>query len=361
MDSFRDLISKTAHEKIWFLKKSLTFKVNDIWDANRCCNIIREYLGRAGTIPENGSLAEVLDSKIFTIIDNNRYQHILMTYFFGLAIYNNCKTIKDAVDKNFCNNEKYKDALTKHQDAPFAYLWFLICLFHDLGYQFENDFSRAKNDFGEFSNLKNKTSWTGISILDHLVDVPGYYSGIIENYFLYRIKAHEVYDHGITGGMQLYYDLCRIRNEKFENEQNRAQVIEGYWRPSLDEVFAYAASVVVCHNIFFASNSTTKMIYERYDLSPLINVDKSKKITIQDFPVFFLFCLVDSIEPVKIVKDIDLLDRISYDIKPDNITCQINLKCGCGDRLYKSMYQLNDWLCSVQNKSGENKILTIKI
>jgi hypothetical protein len=350
MISCRKLIMNTATQRNWFLKKNLNFYVKDIWNASESINIIKEYLGEAGTVPAKGSLVGILKFPSDKKIDENRYQHILMTYFFGLAIYNNCSTIKYEIDKGFCTNPEYEDALKKHKNAPFAYLWFLICLFHDLGYQYEDEI--IKFDYSNFSELKKDTMFDGKSIVDNLVGVPTeIYGDIIEKYFNFR-KLNGKFDHGITGGMQLYYDLCKIRKDKYEDTNNRKQVKDGYWRPTLEKVFAYASSVVICHNIFFATKPEDENKYIVSGLCPLINTKKKHKITLQDYPVFFLFCLVDSIEPVKVVKDVDLLKEIMFDISEDKIKCQINLTCGCKDKLIKNISELDDWLCPV-DKDGE--------
>jgi hypothetical protein len=345
MISCRALISYTASRKNWFLNKSINLQAQDIWNSNNCKDVIKEYLRKAGTIPTNGSLAEILVLPSARQIDDNRYQHIIMTYFFGLAIYNNCSIIKDAIDREFCNNFKYDDALTMHKKAAFSYLWFLICLFHDLGYQYE--YGKMEFEYSNFSEFKKDTMFEGKSIVDNLVGVPiEIYGDIIEKYFNFR-KMNGKFDHGIIGGMQLYHDLCKIRETKYNDINNRKKIEQGYWRQSLEKVFAFASSVVVCHNIFFATKPEDENKYIVSGLCPLINTKKKHKITLQYYPVFFLFCLVDSIEPVKVVKDVDLLKEIKYDITSNSIKCQVKLKCGCRDRLIKNISELNDWLCPV--------------
>lgn len=350
---FKTLINNIINsQEEWFHEKSIRNEKNSIWDQSKCKDLITSYMSSAGTDTKRDTIAKVLKSDNLKLIDDIRYQHILITYFFGLAIYSKCSTIKDAIDKKFCNNPIYQDALEKHRDEEFSYLWFLICLFHDLGYQYENDFETSKTKFPDFSALKNKTTINNLrhnqTILDHLDGVPDLYKNIIENYFYLRKFKHNVYDHGIVGGMQLYHDLCDIRQKKHDANHNNA-VENGFWRPSLEKIFAYAASVVICHNIFFATNQEDAKKYRMFGLSSLINTEKKYNITLQDYPVFFLFCLVDTLEPIKVVKDVELLSKILYDISSDKITCQIDLKCGCKDRLIKNIRELDTWLCHVND------------
>jgi len=357
----KTLIEKTAANKSWFLKESLTFSVEDIWNANNCKNIIFEYLGKAGTKPDPGSLAEVLSLTNYKYITPNRYQHILITYFFGLAIYNNCRTIKGSIDRSFCDNKDYKDALTKHRNAPFAYLWFLICLFHDLGYQFENNKSKFEENYSNVSKFKDKTQVDKQSIIDHFVGVPNFYKQIIPEYFDYRVKEMGKFDHGIVGGMLLYHDLCEIRREKVKDKRNKEKVDDGYWRQSLEQVFAYAASVVVCHNIFINTKTENIALYNKYKLSALNNIGGEHKIKFEEFPVFFLFCLVDTLEPIKIIKDPNLLDKICVDFSKNVIKLKINLTCGCKKTLIDNYCEMNDWLCLVQTVQEDNETIKINI
>ena len=128
-------------------------------------------MSSAGTDTKRDTIAKVLKSDNLKLIDDIRYQHILITYFLGLAIYNKCSTIKEAINKEFCNNPIYQDALEKHEREEFSYLWFLICLFHDLGYQYEKDFETSniyitsymdnnllvqKEDYGSFDSVYSK-------------------------------------------------------------------------------------------------------------------------------------------------------------------------------------------------------------
>lgn len=355
---FKTLIEKTTSEETWFLKNSLNLRGKDIWTADKCRNIILKYLEQAGTEPDPETLAEVLSTTNYKYITSNRYQHILITYFFGLAIYDKCETIKRSIDRSFCDNKDYLDALTMHKDAPFAYLWFLICLFHDLGYQYENDTTPQK--CSDFDAIKKKTSIDTVPITDKLIGVPSFYKQIVPEYFYYRVKKRGKFDHGIVGGMQLYRDLCNIRRKKLKDERNKEKADEGYWRESLEQVFAYAASVVICHNIFINTKTENVELYDKYNLSILNNIGGDYKIKFEEFPIFFLFCLVDSLEPIKIIIDSDLLDKICVVFSENVIKFKFNLTCGCKKTLIDKYCEMNDWLCPVQIDE-DNEVITINV
>lgn len=346
MQSFKEIIMfALSREDSWLKQIRKGQEYETIKDEKKCSEILRQNLEKAGTEPEAGSMFEILSPSSVRgeVIDNNRYQHILMTYYFGIALYNKNDYIKGEIDKEL---EQYSDALKKHSDSKFSYVWFLICLFHDLGYQYENEFQCALECWPDFTNLINKTKVIGEkSLLDVLTGIPEFYKPIVQPYFEYRKNEHGVYDHGITGGIKLYHDFCDIRKRKGDN--NPEKVKEGYWNPLLDNVFAFAASIVTCHNIFFADKKSIEK-YKMYHLFSLIKSIPPYPIKISEHPLFFLFCLVDSIEPIKIVKSSDHLEKIEYEIEGTSITCKCNMTCGCKERLYNSVRQLDGWLCHVE-------------
>lgn len=341
-DTFYNLIDSIYCEpQEWIYSKKLQCNNIDIFNPKDCKTFVERYLGSAGTLASPGSLADVLETHT---IDDNRYQHIVFTFFIGLAIYNKCGLINNVINEKFCNDNKYRIALEKHQEAPFAYIWFLICLFHDLGYKYE--YSNLLNtNIKKFDDLINCSKIDDVTIIDKLEGVPDFYHTVVEHYFKYRLMAEKL-DHGICGGFILYHDLCDIRRTHKNNKPR--QFNKGYWKDELELIFAYAASVVLCHNIFFASNPLTKELYIKFKLGSLIT-NKKYKINLKEYPIFFLFCLVDSIEPIKVVKDVKSLKKISIDINYNTLSFKTTLKCGCGEKILNNINSLNDWLCPAQN------------
>lgn len=348
MSSIYNRISKyKENNRDWIYRDNLGVQSIDIFDKSKCKEFIASYLGGAGTLSEPDSLAEVLEiDDDYKNIDKVRYQHIVFTFFIGLIIYDNCRTIRTAIDNNFCDNMMYESALEKHEDAPFAYIWFLICMFHDFGYKFENMRSTTPHKFSTFTDLVKATSISeGDSMLAHITGVPKFYTNMIEPYFNYRKYEMGKLDHGICGGMVLYRDLCNIRKKKEEQETQAFK--NGFWKPSLEQIFSYAASVVICHNMFFESNDS--VLYKKYGLTGLMKDEGEYPIKLEECPIFFLFCLVDSIEPIKVVKNVNLLKRITLEITDRTIKFDTTLTCGCADILKKNFTSLNSWLCKVEN------------
>lgn len=364
----------TNRKDLWEYQKDTEW--GNILCPNYCSQFLIDYLEQAKTSKEDSLLARVLQEEHFHYIENTRYQHIVFTFFLGIRIYNECTEIRSAIIQKFCDEDKYKEALEKHRrdlddkNKPFAYIWFLICLFHDLGYQFENDKKGKIRKFDTYTQLEKETTLEDneeeLCIrLDDFSGVPDFFKPeLIEHYYNYRRYEMGKHDHGISGGMYLFYDLFNIRRKHYKEEKEKVQ--KGYWKKDLEKIFQLASSIVLCHNVFLPDNLKDMELirrYQKYGLDELIglaeNVEKGQyPFMMEDYPIFFLFCLVDSIEPIKVVKDVDHLHNIFWDIQKDSITISTNLTCGCKDRILHNASSLKDWLCQTEiNKDGS---VTIK-
>ena len=205
--------------------------------------------------------------------------------------------------KTLIDNElnKYKYALDPfHKDAPFAYVWFLICFFHDCGYAYEKNLSERQ--FHCFEELTGKYGNLG-----RIEGVPALYENVIKHYFRYRMDGNGrnvgkgVNDHGIVGAHEMYHHFCQIRAEKRKEAEGKNETNK--WVKGLDDVYNLAAWIVACHNIFFANASDKCDIcrFSSYHLYPLMKEDDDYKILMAEYPLFFFLHLIDNIEPMKVL------------------------------------------------------------
>lgn len=134
---------------------------------------------------------------------------------------------------------------------------------------------------------------------------------LIENYFVYRTdsedaRVHKEFlrDHGILAGY-LFYDRF-IKN--FLNHCEGAEPDEkGFickesnlvWNIEQISHAAYVADAIICHNIWMGGERDTEL-YQAYGLSPLLYTEHSEnKLSIKNYPLQFMLCLLDTIEPIK--------------------------------------------------------------
>lgn len=272
-------------------------------------------------------------------IDDARCAHIVFTFLLGVFIYDKAKAIKDTVDIKV--RKLLEDA--RHDDFPF--LWFLICLFHDLGYAEEN----------KKENSKAELCWVCGKKLGKCAGVPQLYEDSYQRYFHYRKTEHKVTDHGIYAGLKMYEDLCKI-----QKEQKKLRPDEDVWRDELVPLYNLASWVVLAHNIWFAKDTKleTCALYKKYSLDELIletesGSIKNYPIKLSEYPVLFLFCLVDLIEPMKRIEKIECCDEIDFEILDDKLAISSRLDCACVKKYFRDIADAKDWFANVEpSKNG---------
>ena len=274
-------------------------------------------------------------------LDDRRIQRIVYSFLIGIHIYEKSKTIRNAID---CKIEKYqKEVSLKNVTAPFSYIWFLICLFHDLGYSQNDGEDLEYNTFNEFVIGKKVKSLRQVS------GVPAYFGKVYKNYYNYRTKHHSRNDHGITAGMIMYNDLCKNRKELEENGCNYT-----YCGKELDKIYNLAGWIILSHNIWHINEDDDPYRAYLYNyLDPLVLKKNEYKIKFKEHPLFFLFCLIDSIEPIKIVKIFSMLKQVYLEANNDKIVIKHELPCGCGNNILKNAEGLNRWLTKTKRINNE--------
>ena len=323
---------------------------HDIFKKDECRKFIEGYFDCAGKNADENTLLRKLENQ--NDISDTRCQHIVVTFFYGLLLYNKCTRIRDSIDK-FLAQDEYKEALENHMDAPFAYVWFIICLFHDLGYTLEYKRGNDK-EYKDYKELSSAKQW------DKGPDgVPEFYKDVLLPYFNYRNGGKDAMnDHGICAGHYLYAELCAVQEKKKKSRSEKK-----WWKDELKDIFNLAAWVVACHNIWTVREDVEEDAekYRKDHLKALI-IGKDKegklcyKIHLHEHPFLFLFCLVDSIEPIKVVKDVTLLDKILLEISGEGVKIDVLLTCACHDKLLENIDNLKSWLTNTSVKGDTGRI-----
>ena len=273
-------------------------------------------------------------------ISKIRCAHIIYTFLLGYYIYQQCNNLRKKIE------QKTKELLNKAgHEHDFAFIWFLITLFHDLGYA-EEDKGR-KSRFGKTMASKLK--------LEQIDGVPSLYEKVYLDYFCYIKKVHKKTDHGIYAGLTMYKVLCDINRIK--------EWDEGIER--LKPLYNLASWVVLSHNIWFVKDTDIDncKIYQKYRLEQLIlktntnngqNEIANYPIKLSQHPLLFLFCLVDLIEPMKRIGCMDCCDKIDFRITKNKLIIESNLDCTSGKKYIENIASANDWL--IKTKKNDNTV-----
>lgn len=317
MKSYHDILQETfRHPEWWNYYNSSILESLDIFDSKDCYRFANDFFHNSRKATSLNTLLIQIDK-----LESSRCQHIVYTYLLGIYFYNNSKKIKYTIDQKINRYNK-----------EFPFIWFLICLFHDLG---------SSNE-----NACIEESITDSIALRQPSGIPRFYKDLYKNYYEYR-KSFSIYDHGITAGLIMYRDLCKIRRIKAHSSHPL------FWGEKLESVYNLAAWIVLCHNIWYAKSidKTTCESYKEYKLDPLIIQSNEYKIHFSKYPLLFLFCLVDSIEAIKVVKSADLLNMIYIDIKETSNNLKLQFDSSLtGDYKMQWMNKVNDlnnWLTCV--------------
>lgn len=327
-------ITNTFRQNKWNYYSDDLMKEINIDNANDCREFIRRFFSVSGKSGELNSIEEIV------LLSDERCQHIVYVFLLGASVYEENSSIRSLVDQQV-QNYKVKYGCTS--DVNFYFIWFLCCLFHDLGYVKED--SKVLVDRIDFQ--KGQTP----------VGVPKVYSRkTIESYWRYRQQNQNSNDHGIYAGIVMYQLLCRIRGAQEKDSWKNEKLS---WEKELEHIYNVASWIVLCHNIWFAREDETYKCqeYKPFNLDSLILGKGEYKININKHPLFFFFCLIDTIEPIKKVKDLSLLSHIDISFSENELIITSNLKCGCGDAYLKSICGLNDWL--IETKRDDNRITII--
>ncbi|CAC9974388.1 hypothetical protein [Flavobacterium panici] len=251
-------------------------------------------------------------------------EHICSVFMMGIIFHENT-SLRSRI-KPGTNDPGYQ---------TFPFIWFLTALFHDNAYQMED-----KQQLTEIHTLPDLIAHFDITHnlfaakfkrCRKLMQVRG-------KYFLFRKKQFGVVDHGLLGGLLLYDRLVKIRRAK-----HRAQEGGLFWGIKLENQYRMAADAISIHNIWIQKPE----IVQKYDLTEFINFEKIK---LNDFPLFYLLAIVDTLEPVKefkkrgfsedvILKSINLsFKRKSIEFSKSD-TCLIDFGV-----LVSRLEYFNDWI-----------------
>lgn len=305
--------------------------------------------------PYSSNKERVLSDKDFSI-DNlpaERVVHMVSSFFIGILI------------EHALQGENHLTAKVDNDDGfPFPYIWFLTCLYHDIGYQFEQNSAfcnrmrnvkrrgphNSRGTLRPFDNnlfrktakslsillFNNRPHDDGINLyqpfyyklLGYANDIrrhPVSYSNgsvvnsswynrmLIQRYYAYRLLAMGVCDHGIIGG---YLFLDRIIKNYVEtyNEECKRQAktpeLENFQKILCDSdrpLCFCKEQLPLFHHISdcIIAHNIYKADDKRKNIYRDFGLealigDNFRPINYQENPLLYILSVADTLDPVKI-------------------------------------------------------------
>lgn len=271
--------------------------------------------------------------RLKSIIDctsEERLSHTASTYLFGMAI-------RDRLNIHF---DLLPLLIKNGTGDAFHFFWAIVCLCHDLGYEFEkgkyslnkmdtskgrkelfkieHDLFEVKNgDLIKFGIDVNKGE--GKWILN-AIELAGKYDKYRRQTDHKDPDHKPVIDHGISGALILYdilyeeYEhLIKERNDaciqRQNTERNSSDIknqgnLDGIQKDVSAVRFITCCLIIACtvarHNMWLA-NSKTEDVYKKYGLTALLPNDPNARISANSpfDQMLFLLGFIDTIDPVK--------------------------------------------------------------
>ncbi len=272
---------------------------------------------------------------------SQRAPHIVSTYLLGIIIAKSLEIDLNSIDGNRIN---------------FKYLWFLACLYHDIGYSYEKKPCCEHLKKLQISGLTAIKEICNIEYFDNS-EFKTFTKEYVNIYLSHRAKCKDgkmgVIDHGIAGGLMLYDRLMKNYNQAWEAECKKDKSKKSFTYKGLyfsDKHFKYysvAADAIISHNIWVKTlNEFLKEENQKIIEKPMINSSN---------PVAFVLALADTIEPIKIKKDnFSFLDMIRY----ENI--EGGFKLFYSDHNTEHISGLAEWVDINVEKEEDNAFLITK-
>ena len=261
-------------------------------ESERCMDFIFRHF-------ESGRKEAVVRTEFYEQYEKQgKHTHTVNLFLLGLLFEDLFATeLKKDVSRLIPNTEEW------FVDKEFKYSWFLSCLYHDIASCVEhiekgnrvrtlNGYLK-KNDMKD-SPYKQRPMKNGVKLLR-------FPESLIRNYFRYRC-ANKSFDHGIVGGYYLFEYTKKNFQDKTSGKELPYIDQDGIsWRREHLDHFAYIADSIICHNLWTVEKTDEKdaEIYSKYGLYELVLSEEKQKLSLEKYPLQFMLCLLDSIEPVK--------------------------------------------------------------
>lgn len=319
----------------------------------RCLKFLNQHY-------ESGRKIGLLNNDLYDkYAQHGKHLHTVSLYLLGSVLLSLFQERLSNVLKEFVPNYPFWG---NDDDSNFQYIWFLPAMYHDfascaeLGTILANDSSchrSLKFHLGNHNVLYSPYCHFPYK----MGDLPSRFSPeLIENYFYYRACQGKC-EHGIIAGY-LFFDHfvknyfktvpCKVPDE------NGNMGWDGLnWNIGHLTFAAYAADAIICHNIWLGGNAE-KDNYTQFGLTPLLyNDHPENKLSVEKYPLQFMLCLLDTIEPIKrfgdslLPKEILQGIKLIFDEKKQQLSFSWNdkiEKCREFEKWREGIVNMCDWM-----------------
>lgn len=246
-------------------------------------------------------------------LGNGKHLHTVSLYLLGTAFIEKNSLIKNSLERQLRTflpeYDKWYNVKDNDKNYDFLYTWYLTALYHDVASCVENiripenPTERQKDLEYYLGELNVVYSPYGNFPYRKLRTPQRFSENLIKNYFYYRANKGSC-EHGILAGY-LFFD--RFVKNFLRYSRNKKIIKKGFieeagnlkWHIEQLSHAAYVADAIICHNIWMGGEMDTEL-YRAYGLSPLLYTEHSEnKLSIKNYPLQFMLCLLDTIELVK--------------------------------------------------------------
>ena len=242
-------------------------------------------------------------------IARGKHTHTVSLYLLGIAL---AGLFQDPVYRHLQSFLPELDGwYDKDRDA--SYTWFLTCLYHDVASCIEQtkipeDPTERQKTLDYYLGDLN-IQYSPYQAFPYRVDhIPFRFSEqLVKNYFFYRACSGYC-EHGILAGYLFFdrYVKTFMRHVKGTLREGTEAVLDTdrngqslLWHKEHLSHAAYVADAIICHDLWMCGKED-EQTYRSYGLAPLIPGEQGKsELSIDDYPLQFMLCFLDTIEPIK--------------------------------------------------------------
>ena len=267
-------------------------------------------------------------------LNHGKHLHTVSLYLMGMAFIKSNLTIQRKIEQHlldFLTQQEYDEWYKQDKNNVsynYLYTWYLTALYHDVASCIE----QAKIPENPIERQKSLEYYLGELDITYSPygnfpyrrdNIPQRFSeNLIKNYFYYRANSGSC-EHGILAGYLFFDRFVKNFLKNWDPKDCCPKVSNGLtWDTGQISHAAYVADAIICHNLWMSNNTE---LYRAYGLSPLLyNEHNENKLSIKNYPLQFMLCLLDTIEPIKRFAK----DPYEGDMEPKDVLSHVYLEFG---------------------------------